>query len=169
MLQKQLIELLIPDVFSETQSSFIDLLLNFEKNPENVIEKSVLGNGFYGIEKHTDPDFKTYLSLDLLTQGFISKFNYNQVEHLWGILSSILNCQNIEFLRPLIDYEIYDNKEVEYNYENSSLIFKNTEYKVILLGKGVFAALTIIHNNKWEQLSALCRDLEIVISEMNKV
>ena len=163
---KELINIIIPDIYFESKNSFYQMLDKSFENPKSIIDTTDLKNGFWGLQDYTSDDFKTLIILDGLTEGFIERYNSNEIEELWSKLSVVLNCRNLQKLRNLIDYEIYDNKTVDYTFSNSSIIFKDTDFKVVEMIKNDFTALTILSFEELEAIQKL--QLGISIRELNK-
>jgi hypothetical protein len=162
-------DLLIPEIFFESRNSFSTIIEKSLNEPEKVIDLSILmNNQFFGVTDYNSENFSTMCLLDSLTEGYIQPFKKFERDSLWDLLSSILNCQNIEFLRPLIDKEIYENTEIRYDFYNSSLIFRSTDFMVVNIHFIEFDALTIIHKNKFVDLENVSKELGIKIWEMNK-
>ena len=162
------VDIIVPEIFEDTKKSFKNLIEQGFISPVTVIDNSSISTGFYGLKVHQNPNFQILLLLDILTEGYVAKYKTDEIENLWGTLSSIMNCRNIEFLRPKIDYEIYENNSTHYSYENSSNIFSMTNFKVVNLKFMAFNAITIVTENELKNLEIECEKLEIKVSEMNK-
>ncbi|MGV0965514.1 hypothetical protein [Empedobacter sp. UBA7248] len=161
-------DFLIPEIFFETRNVFSRLIEKSIYHPESLIEESVLIEGYFGVKDYQSENFATISLLDSLTEGFIRPFRELDVEDLWGVLSSILNSQNIEFLRPLLTKEIYENSSINYNFYNCSKIFKSTDFIVIKINFMEFEALTLVNKHEMNDICSLCEDLRIEVNEMNK-
>lgn len=163
---KKLIDIIIPEIFFESRNSFYQILNKSYEDPNSIIDITNLNDGFWGLKDYTSEDFQLLIILDSLTEGFIQRYKPKEIEELWGILSSILNCRDLQKLRKLIDYEIYDNKTFDYNFSNASLIFKNTDFKVVELSKNNFNAITILSLEELDKIHGL--EIGIKIKELNK-
>ena len=163
---KELKDIIIPEIFFESRNSFYQILNISYEDPNSIIDITNFNDGFWGLKDYTSEDFQLLIILDSLTEGFIQRYKPNEIEELWGKLSSILTCRDLEKLRKLIDYEIYDNKTFNYNFSNASLIFKDTDFKVVEITKNNFNAITILRNDEFDRIQKL--EIGIITKELNK-
>ena len=163
-----IIEILVPTVFYESQNGIKKVLDISIENPQEILDVEILRNGFYGLKNYENPKFSILILLDSLTEGYLSKFNPEEIDILWGTLSVILNCRNIEHLRTKLTEEIYENHSIKYTYFNSSKIFNETEYIVANIKYMEFNAITILTEKEFINLTEEFKKLEIEIVEMNQ-
>ena len=163
---KELIDIIIPEIFFESRNSFYKILDKSYEDPNSMIDLINFEDGFWGLKDYTSEDLQTLIILDSLTEGFLQRYRLDESEELWGILSSILNCRDLQKLRNLIDYEINNNRTIEYTFSNSSFIFRETEFKFVEITKLNFSAITILRLEEIEKINDL--KIGILISELNK-
>lgn len=158
-----LFDVIITEKYNDTKEEFKTILKNSEENPQNVISQEIISEGFYGINDYSNSGFLTMVALDVLSEGFISVIGFNFDDNLWRRLNLLLIYNDAENLRSDLTYELYENKNINYTYENSGLIFKKFGFILFKLRFVDFQAIGLIKEEKYEKLEKICNKLRINI------
>lgn len=160
-----LITLIIPTENKDDIEGFIDATNRLD----SIISDNVLNSssGLYGIKDRKHQDYKSLVILDILRDGYISFYDESfSNEHLWGTLSALLTTYGQNAYRRNLSFELYDNPNIDYTIENSSLAFSQSNYLVYGIEIHNFKAIGIIDSDKLENLKSIMEKLNVEIREM---
>src|SRR6187549_316680 len=133
---KKAIEIIVPH---ENEKQFYKSILDkVEDNPSDLFENGKYRFGYSDSLRNdlttNNKEIVKYLFFDLLTETYLQlRRRVINKDFLWSTLSVFLVNYECNHLRRQLDFNIYDNKDVDFTIENASTVFADSDYLVYLL------------------------------------
>jgi hypothetical protein len=166
---KKAIEIIVPH---ENERQFYKSTVDkVSENPNELFESGKYRFGYPDSDRQNlTPDSKElpkYLFFDLLTEIYLPlKRKIKDKDLLWSNLSVFLINYDCNHLRRQLDFNIYENKDINFTVDNSSNVFADSDYLVYLLKIHQDEALGFLHRNKFDELKSLLTINDIEIREL---
>jgi hypothetical protein len=166
---KKAVEIIVPH---EDERQFYKSTLDKVKgNPNELFENGKYRFGYSDSVRHSltldSKELPKYLFFDLLTEVYLPlKRKIKNKDLLWSNLSVFLVNYDCNHLRRQLDFNIYDNKDIDFTIDNSSAVFADSGYLVYLLKIHQDEALGFLHRDKFDELKNLLRIEDIEIREL---
>ena len=166
---KKAIEVIVPH---ENERQFYKCIMDkVSENPDELFESGKYKFGYPDSDRENlTPESKElpkYLFFDLLTEIYLPlKRKVKDKDLLWSSLSVFLVNYDCNHLRRQLDFNIYENKDIDFTVENSSKVFADSDYLVYLLKIHQDEALGFLHRDKFNELKRLLTIDDIEIREL---
>jgi hypothetical protein len=166
---KKAIEIIIPH---EHEKQFYKSALDkVSENPNELFESGKYRFGYSDSNRHNlnlnSEELPKYLFFDLVTEVYLPlKRKIKSKDLLWSHLSVFLVNYDCNHLRRQLDFNIYDNKDINFTVDNSSRVFADSEYVVYLLKVHEDEALGFLRRDKFDELKNLLAIKDIEIKEL---
>ena len=166
---KKAIEIIVPH---ENERQFYQSTLDkVSENPNELFESGRYRFGYPdSARQNLTPDSKElpkYLFFDLLTEIYLPlKRKIKDKDLLWSNLSVFLVNYDCNHLRRQLDFNIYENNDINFTVDNSSKVFADSDYLVYSLKIHQDEALGFLHRDKFDELKSLLTINDIEIREL---
>jgi hypothetical protein len=166
---KKAVDIIVPH---DNEKQFYKTTLDLAaKNPNDLFENGRYRFGYLDSKRdHLTPDNRDipkYLFFDLLTEIYLQlRRKIINKDSLWSTLSVFLVNNQCNHLRKQLDFNIYDNKEIDFTVDNASRVFADSDYMIYLLTVHEDEALGFLHKDKFDGLKNLLRIKDIELKEL---
>ena len=146
--------------------------MNLKEDKDSVFENDKYRFGYMDSErghlKRNSKNLNNYVFYDLITESYLqlARKIKNQ-DDLWSRISVLLIHYDCNHLRQQLDFEIYDNKDLEYSIDNANNIFDTNDYVIYTLAIENDSAIGLVSKENFDMIRNILKntDLNIEIKE----
>ncbi len=162
----KVLDLIIPH--QDERDFMKETLLKLTNDKDSAFENGKYRFGYMDSERsHLDKKSKnldTYVFYDLITESYLQLTRkINNQDDLWSKISVLLINYDCNHLRPQLDFQIYDNNDVEYSIDNANSIFDTDDYVIYSLTIKSDSAIGLISRDSFNLIRELLKDTELMI------
>jgi len=145
-----------------------ETIMKLSNDKDSAFENSKYRFGYMDSDRsHLSKKSKSlnsYVFYDLITESYLQLTRkINNQDDLWSKISVLLINYDCNHLRPQLDFNIYDNKDVEYSIQNANELFDTDDYVIYSLAIKDDSAIGLLSKENYNIIREILRNTELTI------